>query len=106
MDEARRAAGRKEPAARNDTTGNEPAGSRRALSATRPIPRRGLSRVEAAQYIGIGTSKFDAMVADGRMPVAKRIDGRKVWDMHALDLAFDALPTDDTFQGRNTWDDV
>jgi RNA polymerase-interacting CarD/CdnL/TRCF family regulator len=35
--------------------------------------------------------KFDEMVADGRMPKAKRIDSRKVWDRRALDQAFDAL---------------
>jgi hypothetical protein len=34
----------------------------------RPIPRRGLSRVEAAMYIGISASKFDEFVRDGRMP--------------------------------------
>jgi excisionase family DNA binding protein len=37
---------------------------------------RGLSRDEAARYIGVGTTKFDEMVADGRMPRPKRIDGR------------------------------
>lgn len=33
----------------------------------RPIPRRGLSRVEAAMYIGISPSKFDELRRDGRM---------------------------------------
>jgi excisionase family DNA binding protein len=72
-----------------------------ALSAVRPIPRRGLSRDEAAMYIGISASKFDELVRDGRMPVPKRIDGRKVWDVHQLDLAFDELPVE-----GNSWDDV
>ncbi len=58
------------------------------------LPPRGLSREEAAAYIGIGATKFDEMVADGRMPGAKRIDSRKVWDRHRLDSAFAALPTD------------
>ena len=53
---------------------------------------RGLSRVEAATYIGIGCSKFDDMVGDGRMPAPKEIDGRRVWDRLALDSAFAALP--------------
>jgi hypothetical protein len=40
------------------------------------------------------------MVADGRMPRAKTIDARKVWDIRALDHAFDALPSEgDT----NSW---
>jgi predicted DNA-binding transcriptional regulator AlpA len=81
-----------------------------SLSKTRPIPRRGLSRSEAAMYIGIGTSKFDELVADGRMPPPKLIDGRKVWDMLELDVAFDALPEYNTLStetGTGTsWDDA
>lgn len=57
-------------------------------------PRRGLSREEAAIYIGVSVRKFDEMVGDGRMPRAKVIDARRVWDTLKLDLAFDALPTD------------
>ena len=55
-------------------------------------PRRGLSRVEAALYVGISPTKFDELVSDGRMPPPKRIDTRKIWDVRALDVAFDALP--------------
>jgi hypothetical protein len=77
-----------------------------SLSAVRPIPRRGLSRGEAAMYIGIGASKFDELVRDGRMPGPKRIDGRKLWDAHALDLAFDSLPDDNDRGRRNTFDDA
>ena len=57
--------------------------------------RRGLSRAESAGYIGVGTSKFDSMVSDGRMPKPKRIDGRRVWDRHAVDRAFGKLPGDE-----------
>ena len=56
-------------------------GRERRLSAIRPIARRGLSRVEAAIYIGIGVTKFDALVAIGVMPKPKRIDHRRVWDI-------------------------
>ena len=42
-------------------------------------------------YIGVSPSKFDQMIADGRMPKAVIIDGRRVWDRHELDIAFDAL---------------
>jgi predicted DNA-binding transcriptional regulator AlpA len=76
----------------------------RALSDVRPIPRRGLSRDEAAMYIGISAGKFDAMVADGRMPSPVKIDARKVWDIRALDLAFDELSGQD--QGPSSWDGV
>lgn len=55
-------------------------------------PPRGLSREEAARYIGIGTTKFDEMVADRRMPRPKRVDGRVLWDRIALDMAFSDLP--------------
>ena len=76
----------------------------RALSEIRPLPRRGLSRVEAAMYIGVSAAKFDQLVADGRMPVARRIDGRKVWDVRELDLYFDDLPQAENTVG-NSWDD-
>ncbi len=70
-----------------------------------PLPtRRGLSRVEAAEYIGVGASKFDAMVSDGRMPKPKKIDGRRVWDVRSLDRSFDALPGGDD-SDYNPWDE-
>jgi hypothetical protein len=58
----------------------------------RPISRRGLSRVEAAMYLGVSPSKFDAMRKDGRIGPAKLIDGRKVFDVRMLDEIFDGLP--------------
>ena len=67
-----------------------------------PQPRRGLSRVEAAAYIGISPSKFDELVADGRMPKPVPIDSRKVWDIRHLDLAFDALSS----EIPNSWQGV
>lgn len=56
---------------------------------------RGLSREQAAAYLGISASTFDALVADGRMPKPKRINDRKVWDIRALDSAFERLPDTD-----------
>lgn len=69
------------------------------------LPKRGLQRLEAAQYVGIGPTKFDEMVQDGRMPPPRRIDGRKVWDIRDLDLAFDGLPLEDSPSLGNSWDD-
>ena len=40
-----------------------------------PLPKRGLSRAEAAHYVGVGTSKFDEMVKDGRMPNGYKLIG-------------------------------
>ena len=76
----------------------------RALSEIRPVPRRGLSRDEAAMYIGISAGKFDALVADGRMPAPVKIDGRKIWDIRSIDLAFDALSRETP--SANSWDGV
>ena len=56
---------------------------------------RGLSRVQAAAYIGVSPTLFDILVNDGRMPRPKQINARKVWDLRKLDLAFDALPQDE-----------
>jgi len=67
----------------------------------RPVPL-GLSREEAAEYVGISPSKLDAMVADGRMPKPKRIDRRRVFDRLALDAAFAALP-DEGEPADNPW---
>jgi hypothetical protein len=58
----------------------------------RPCPRRGLSRVEAAVYLGCSPSKFDELRKDGRVGPARLIDGRKVWDVRELDSVFEALP--------------
>jgi hypothetical protein len=53
-------------------------------------------------YIGISPSKFDELVADGRMPEPVKIDSRKLWDIRRLDLAFDALWE----HTPNSWDGV
>jgi len=66
------------------------------------IEPRGLSRTEAAGYVGISPSLFDAMVKDGRMPQPKRINSRTVWDRRALDVAFESL-SDDVDQNSEDW---
>lgn len=70
-----------------------------------PAPtRRGLSRGEAAAYIGVGTSKFDTLVSEKRMPAPKEIDGRRVWDVRSIDQFFDDLPGGN-FSDHNPWDE-
>jgi predicted DNA-binding transcriptional regulator AlpA len=54
-------------------------------------PRRFLNREDAAFYIGISPTKFDQLVADGRMPQSCRIDGRVLWDIRKLDMAADLI---------------
>ena len=59
------------------------------------LQARGLSRMQAAVYVGVSASSFDQLVADSRMPQPKRIGSQRVWDRWTLDTAFDALPPDD-----------
>lgn len=59
-----------------------------------------MDRIEAARYIGVGVTKFDEMVADRRMPLPKRVDGRNVWDRIQLDAAFTDLPERDASGNR------
>ena len=63
-------------------------------SYTRPGKSPVTSSDEAARYVGVGATKFDEMVADGRMPRPKRVDGRVIWDRHRIEAAFSDLPED------------
>lgn len=66
---------------------------KRAVLTEAGLEPRGLSREEAAAYIGVSATKFDELVGDGRMPRPKRIDARRVWDRREVDIAFTRLPT-------------
>lgn len=74
-----------------------------AASLPLSLAPRGLSRMHAAAYVGVGATKFDELVGDGRMPRPKRIDGRTVWDRLELDTSFEALPSADD---ANPWDEA
>ena len=67
---------------------------------------RGLRREAAALYVGFSTTKFDEMVADGRMPKPKLVDSCVVWDRLQLDASFDALPDQEEKMRRARWKDV
>ena len=71
------------------------------------LPPRGLSRAQAAAYVGLGITKFTELVTDGRMPKPMRIDGRIIWDRVLLDAAFAAL-TEGTEEehSENEWDQL
>lgn len=64
---------------------------------------RGLSRIEAAAYIGISTGMFDSLVAEGRMPKPKPVRTRLLWDRIELDSAFNALG-EPCVDEANDWD--
>ena len=66
---------------------------------------RGLSRVQAAAYIGVSPALFDQLVQEGRMPKPTRINVRIVWDRIKLDEAFAAL-SDDYKDTDDPWSKV
>lgn len=57
-------------------------------------------------YMGVSGGKFDEMRKDGRVPAPRIVDGRKLWDVRELDMAFDALPREDAPTLGNSWDDA
>jgi predicted DNA-binding transcriptional regulator AlpA len=71
-----------------------------------PIAKqRGFNRSEAAAYIGVGTTKFDQLVQSKEMPQPKKFGGRSVWDMNALDQAFDDMGSaSQPACNANAWD--
>jgi predicted DNA-binding transcriptional regulator AlpA len=64
---------------------------------------RGLSREQAAAYVGVSPSLFDMLVRDGRMPGPKRINSRVVWDRLRLDVAFEALADTEEASSEDKW---
>jgi hypothetical protein len=69
-----------------------PAQAERRSTTIRPMLRRGLSRVEAAAYIGVSPSKFDQLRRSGRLAAPKVLDGRLIFTVERLDEFLDALP--------------
>lgn len=67
------------------------------------LPPRGLSREQAAAYVGVSPSLFDMLIKDGRMPGPKRINSRVVWDRLKLDVAFEALADTDASNADDEW---
>jgi len=65
----------------------------------------GFAEPEAAASIGVSVSKFRELVADGRMPKPRQIDGRLVFDVDELRSAFKDLPRAGQAEG-DTWADV
>lgn len=68
------------------------------------ITPRGLSRIDAARYVGVSPGTFDKLIAENKMPKPKHVGSRRIWDRHMLDLAFDDIagPDDDA---QNDWDE-
>lgn len=76
-----------------------------ALPAT--LAPRLIDRAAAAAYVCVSPNTFDQMVKDGRMPMPRRLGGRRhAWDVRTLDGAVDALPVEGQDQYDNTWGDI
>jgi hypothetical protein len=71
-------------------------------TATRPIVRRGLSRLEVATYLGISSSKFDELRKADRIAPPKVLDGRLIFTVERLDEFLDSLP-DENQMSDNEW---
>lgn len=69
-----------------------------------PLPTvLGLNRVQAAEFIGVSPSLFDLMVKDGRMPLPKTVNSRRIWDRRKLEAAFGRLPGGDGNEDNDGW---
>jgi hypothetical protein len=86
----------------------------KALIASRLPVRRGLDENEAAIYLSFSPSFFRKLVAERKMPRPRLAEGRRVWDVEELELAFKALPreggdAEPIFDGENAanpWDEI
>jgi len=70
----------------------------------------GVSRETAAELVGIGSTVFDQMVSDGRMPQPRVASQKRfVWDVQELLAAFRRLPHRQPLAAPrevgNPWDD-
>lgn len=68
------------------------------------VPRRLMSRDEAAKYAGISATLFSELVDEGLMPRPIKIRRRVLWDIRRLDAAIDALS--DQSDRDSFWDEV
>jgi predicted DNA-binding transcriptional regulator AlpA len=76
------------------------ASANRGNSTSNGWPPRGLSRGQAAEYIGVSTALFDSLVKTGQMPKPNRAQSRVIWDRRKVDEAFTDLGTE---QNENPW---
>ena len=58
-------------------------------------------------YVNLSPNTFDELVKAGKMPKPKQLTGRRLaWDVRALDLYVDHLPTAGGSAPDDTWGDV
>lgn len=66
--------------------------------------KMGLSRAEAAAFIGVSAGKFDEMVVKELMPRPRLIGARKLWSRIELIAALHDLPIEPEPERANSWD--
>lgn len=66
--------------------------ARRAIVLPPSLAPIGLSREEAAAFVGISATLFDRLVAGGAMPEPRLLAGRLVWDTDEVAKAFRQAP--------------
>ncbi len=86
----------------NDSTAGFPKRTRTDIL-PRSLPPLAVRRELAAALFDLSPTKFDQLVADSRMPKPKKVDGRVIWSVRKLEIAFDALPEEDS--NKNEWDE-
>jgi hypothetical protein len=83
------------------------ASDHRSTSLPATLAPRGLNREQAAEYVGVGVTLFDRLVADGKLPKPVEVNSRRIWDRWALDASFGALAEMTAAgDGANYWDKV
>ncbi|MGU9978766.1 helix-turn-helix transcriptional regulator [Phreatobacter sp. HK31-P] len=70
------------------------------------LPPIAVRREHAAAVIDVSPKKFDELVKDGRMPPARKIDGRRVWIIDEIRARALDLPTADDPADANPFDDL
>jgi predicted DNA-binding transcriptional regulator AlpA len=70
------------------------------------LPPGLINREAAAAFFGVSPNTFDEMVRDGRAPPPRLIGRRKLWIVHELSAAADALPVDRGAAADRSWEDI
>jgi len=91
-----------------------PSSRRRAEVLPLSLPPFGVNREQAAALLGISTTLFDWAAANGKMPRARVLKGRKIWDVDEIREFFKRLPhvggeddlTNEEDPNYNPWDDA
>ena len=66
------------------------------------LPPEGISREQAAEFIGVCPNFFDQLVKDGRMPQPRRVGIRRIWSVAELRYSFHTLPNDANVNSAET----